>query len=164
MPYGRSSGCVARRCRRKRLVREPVASSRRDACLHAQQDRVASIGYAAWGAQVSLGTSSRRAEVEGPIERSDDAQSLGNASIANGSGDGNGTLDPTASEQKKRVHARLTCPWQSRIEAIPRLLSWKNMVGVSRACIKRPGAIREVGRNLHRGRFEPLHITLSRYR
>ena len=35
------------------------------------------------------------------------------------------------------------------------------MVRVSRACIKRPGAIREVVRNLHRCRFEPLHITLS---
>jgi hypothetical protein len=31
---------------------------------------------------------------------------LGDTPIANGSGDGNGTLDPTASEQKKRVHAR----------------------------------------------------------
>ncbi len=81
-------------------------ASPRDACLHVQQDSVASIGYAAWGAQVSVGTSSRRARVEGPIERSNNAQSLGDASIANGPGDGNGTLDPTASEQKKRVQAR----------------------------------------------------------
>ncbi len=78
----------------KRLVREPVASSGRDACLHAQQDSVASIGYAAWGAQVSVGASPSRAEVEGAIQRSNDARSLGEAPSANSSGDGNGTLGP----------------------------------------------------------------------
>ena len=66
----------------------------RDACLHAQQDSVASIGYAAWGAQVSVGASPSRAEVEGPIQRSNDARSLGDAPSANSSGDGNGTLGP----------------------------------------------------------------------
>jgi hypothetical protein len=76
------------------LVREPVASSRRDACLHAQQDSVASIGYAAWGAQVSVGDSPSRDEVEGAIQRSNDARSLGDAPSANSSGDGNGTLGP----------------------------------------------------------------------
>src|ERR1700719_1661165 len=53
---------------------------------------VTSIGYAAWGAQVSVGASPSRAEVEGAIQRSNDARFVGDAPSANSSGDGNGTL------------------------------------------------------------------------
>ena len=46
-----------------------------------------------------------RAEVEGPIQRSNDARSLGDPPSANSSGNGNGTLGPAASKQNKRVDA-----------------------------------------------------------
>ena len=55
--------------------------------------------------QVSVGASPSRAEVEGPIQRSNDARSLGDQPSANSSGNGNGTLGPAASKQNKRVDA-----------------------------------------------------------
>src|SRR5271165_5866885 len=94
MPYGRSGGCVAGWRRRERLVREPIAGSGRDARLHTQQGGVASIGDAAWRAQVSMGVCSSCAKIEAAIQTPNDARSLGDTPSANSSGDGNGTLGP----------------------------------------------------------------------
>src|SRR6516162_6498507 len=84
--------CVAGWGWRKRLVCQLIASSERDARLHAQQGGVTSIGDAPWRAQISLGACPSFAKVEVAIQRSNDARSMGGAPRGNRPRDGNGTL------------------------------------------------------------------------
>jgi hypothetical protein len=69
------------------------ADAGRDARLHAQQGGVASIGNAAWRAQVNMGARPSCAKVEFSVEARNDVRSVGGAPSGNSSRDGNGTVD-----------------------------------------------------------------------
>jgi hypothetical protein len=76
-------------CCRTALMEKPGMSAyreqRRDARLHARQGGVASIGDATRRTQVSVGVHPRSAKIDGAIQRSNHAPSLGDAPSGNSS-------------------------------------------------------------------------------